>query len=164
MFGRSKAADNPLWEIRRSLLSDPRPEAASLVAPGTTVWGVLVEIGYPQGPVTLLVVGDGTTSLYLPTGGGVIGAGEHPAVRAAATALMLTVHALRAPFSCATDIEFPAQGRVRVFALTLEGVLVAEGEEQSVGNGVGPLSAVFHAGQAVLSQVRIASQNPGSTT
>jgi hypothetical protein len=135
MFGRSKAPDNPLWEIRRSLLSDPRPDAAALVAPGTTVWAVLMETGYPQGPVTLLAVGDGTTSLYLPTGGGVIGAGEHVAVRATATAFMVTVHAMRAAFSRATDIEFPAQGRVRMFALTPEACSSQWGRSRSWATG-----------------------------
>ena len=88
-------------------------------------------------------------------------ASSTPVIALTATALMVTAHAMRSAFSRATDIEFPARGRVRVFALTLEGLLVAEDEEQALGNGVGPLSAVFHAGQAVLSQVRIASQTPG---
>ena len=38
---------NPLWELRTSLLTAPPADAPSLVAPGTTVWGALMETGYP---------------------------------------------------------------------------------------------------------------------
>lgn len=96
MFGRSKTAGNPLWELRASLLAGSPELAAIPLVEGTSVRGVLMETGHPEGPVTLLVLGDGTTSLYLPNGGGIIGAGEKVAVRAAGTALMITADALRA--------------------------------------------------------------------
>jgi hypothetical protein len=96
VFGRSKTAGNPLWELRASLLAGSPELAAIPLVEGTSVRGVLMETGHPEGPVTLLVLGDGTTSLYLPNGGGIIGAGEKVAVRAAGTALMITADALRA--------------------------------------------------------------------
>lgn len=164
MARKSTTPQNPLWELRASLLTAPQPEAADIVAPGTSVWGVLMETGYPQGPVTLLVIGDGTSSLYFPTGGGVIGAGSHVTVRAAANALLITADAMKAALTPAKNTEFPAIGRVRFFVLTVSGVLAAEGVEQAIGNGTGPLSAIFHAGQAVISQIRIASEQASTDT
>ena len=163
MFGRSKPkpAHNPLWELRAELLNNPPAEAASLVASGTSVWGVLMETGYAQGPVTLLAIGDGTASLYFPTGGGVLGAGAHTPVRAAATALLITADAMKCALSPAKNTDFPGRGRVRFFVLSVNAVLTAEDEEQSLGQGTGPLSAIFHAGQAVISQIRIASDQSG---
>src|SRR5262245_22254743 len=114
MFGRKSPPHNPLWELRSQLLSAPPKDAASLVAPGTSVWGVLMETGYAQGPVTLVVIGDGTTSLYYPTGGGVIGAGPHPAVAAASTALLVTADALKDAAAPARNVDFPATGKVRI--------------------------------------------------
>ena len=163
MFGRSKAPHNLLWELRGELLNNPFQEAASLVAPGTSVWGVLMETGYPQGPVTLLTIGDGTASLYFPTGGGVLGSGANADVRAAGTLLLITAHAMKSALSPAQSTDFPGRGRVRFFVLTVSGVLTAD-DEQSLGRGSGPLSTIFHAGQAVIAQIRIASQQGGQET
>ncbi len=158
MSDQSNSPQNPLWELRASLLNDPPTDAASIVAPETSVWGVLMETGYPQGPVTLLAIGDGTASLYYPTGGGIIGAEAHTPVRAAVTALLITADAMKSAFVPAENIDFPGEGRVRFFVLTVDGPLTAEDEVEAVGHGVGPLSAVFHAGHAVISQIRIASE------
>ncbi len=161
MTAKPATPHNPLWELRTSLLAPPGPEAAALVAPGTSVWGVLMETGYPPGPVTLLFIGDGTASLYFPTGGGVIGAGAHVPVRAAGTALLITADALKAALAPIKNTDFPAVGRVRFFVLTVNGVLGAEGAEQAIGQGTGPLSVLFSAGQALISQIRIASAPSG---
>src|SRR5437588_10894073 len=40
---------------------------------GSSVWGVLMETDYSGATATLLALIDGTTSLYLSNGGGVIG-------------------------------------------------------------------------------------------
>jgi hypothetical protein len=40
------------------------------------VWAVLMEMGLDTGTASLVAVADGTTSLYLSTGGGVIGGGS----------------------------------------------------------------------------------------
>src|SRR5689334_9394559 len=44
------------------------------------VWAVLMETGYPGAVATLAALADGTTSLYLSSGGGMIGAGGHTRV------------------------------------------------------------------------------------
>lgn len=48
------------------------------------VWGILMETGFKGGGAySLVVLADGTTSLYFSTGAGVIGAGQHEQVRKA---------------------------------------------------------------------------------
>ena len=39
------------------------------------VWGVLMETGYPEAVASLVVIADGTVSLYFSNGGGIIGVG-----------------------------------------------------------------------------------------
>lgn len=48
-------------------------------------FAVLMETGYEEAVATLAVIADGTTSLYFSNGGGVIGAGQHAAVRKASS-------------------------------------------------------------------------------
>ena len=50
--------------------------------------GGLMETGYPRAVATLVVVADGSTSLYLSNGGGTIGAGQHARVRSASAEFM----------------------------------------------------------------------------
>jgi hypothetical protein len=54
------------------------------------VWGTLMETGFEDGGAySLVVLADGTTSIYLSRGGAVIGAGQHQTVRSKAKQLLL---------------------------------------------------------------------------
>jgi len=83
-----KAKPDPadvLGEMREQVFST-RPQTID-VAPAsdqTRIWVVVMETGYPEAVASLVVVADGTTSLYFSNGGGIIGAGEHSSVRTAA--------------------------------------------------------------------------------
>src|SRR3982751_5386812 len=53
---------------------------------GSGIWGVLMELGFAKGVATVVGLADGTASLYLTSGGGVLGAGTRESVRRAAVA------------------------------------------------------------------------------
>ena len=53
------------------------------------VWGILMETGFKNDSYTLLVLADGTTSLYFSNGGGIIGAGTHETVKKASLNLLI---------------------------------------------------------------------------
>lgn len=52
------------------------------------VWGIVVDWGMDSGSATFVALADGTASMYTSSGGGVIGAGEHEPVQAAAQRLL----------------------------------------------------------------------------
>ena len=122
------------------------------------VWGIMRETGYAEGALTLVTLAEGTTSLYLPNGSGVIGAGEHVSVRAAGDAFLRTAEFALSKFKAPGDESPPQEGEVSFLALTHSGVVSAREREQTLSEGVGPLSALYFAGEALLSQVRIASE------
>src|SRR5689334_11044465 len=74
-----------------------RRGAAGIPAPPdhAPVWGILMETGYPGATATLFALADGTTSLYLSSGGGVIGGQAHESVRAATAALLAAANQMR---------------------------------------------------------------------
>ncbi len=153
-------AVHPLAEMRSRLLGMKAEDLGIAPTEGLpSVWGVMRETGYDTGPLTLFTLAEGTTSLYLPNGGGIIGAGEHVPVRAAGHALLRTAEF--ALSQCARQVEDtpPRAGEVSFLVLTRSGVLAARASEQELGEGVGPLSALYFAAEALLSQVRIASEN-----
>jgi hypothetical protein len=75
------------------------------------VVGVMMETGYPQAVVSLVAFADGTTSLYFSTGGGIIGAGQHDVVYAAAQEFLDAAEAHLAEFAPADATPPPDEGR-----------------------------------------------------
>jgi hypothetical protein len=148
--------DNPYLPLRSQLLGLD-PDAAGLPRLAGQVWGVLFEIGYDNGSVTVVSVADGTTSLYTSSGGGMIGAGEHAPVAAATKAFVAAVEAHLDAFGPDPDEAVPAAGMVTFRALTYAGRRRAEAPEQDLGERRHPLWPLFYAGQDVVTQLRLAS-------
>jgi hypothetical protein len=95
-----------------------------------------------------------TTSLYFSNGGGVIGAGEHNAVRAAAEHLLSSAEEHLDGFTAVAAMPLPPLGQVRFYIRTFNGTLSAEANEDDLGEGRHKLSPVFHAAHPVSSAVR----------
>ena len=167
MFGgKPKSDPDPVEMSRRlrdqALTVGPGELGLAPTAARQHVWGVLMELGYPQAVATLVALGDGTTSLYISTGGGIIGAGEHPPVRAASEKFLAATEAHLAGFQPAAETPLPQTGRVRFYVRTYDGILGAEADEQDLGHGRHKLSPLFHAGHAVITEMRLASEQQGT--
>lgn len=85
------------------------------------VSGVVIDIPAEGGFATVVGLTDNTTSLYTSTGGGTIGAGEHPEVAAATHRLLSAVQAQLGFFKRPDDGDFPPAGNVRFHVLTPSG-------------------------------------------
>jgi hypothetical protein len=119
------------------------------------ILALLMETGDPEGVWTLVGVADGTSSLYFSNGGGIIGAGEHPPV-AAANHRWLEVGATFLPRL--SELELPAlpgEGMTQFVAITPEGIRGALAPGYELGEGRHELSPLFHAGQDVITQIRL---------
>jgi hypothetical protein len=116
-----------------------------------------IETGFPEGVATLVTFLDGATSLYFSNGGGIIGAGEHASVRAAAAAFLATADSYKAEFASANGTPLPSVGGVRFYARVGERILTAYASEQDLGSNRHVLSPVFRAGHAVITAVREAT-------
>ena len=121
------------------------------------VFGILMELGYPQATATLAVFAEGSTSLYFSSGGAVIGAGRHDAVRKTHGPFFAEAESCLGEFALAGDTALPDTGRVRFYLRTFSGTLTAEAGEQDLAYNRHPLSALFHAGHAVITAVRESS-------
>ena len=114
MWLRRKSKSDPAETIRGLRQHALTVSAADLglapTADRMQVWGVLMETGFPEAVATLVVLGDGTTSLYFSNGGGIIGAGEHDAVRAAARELLSSAEEHLDGFTAVTTTPLPRWG------------------------------------------------------
>lgn len=123
------------------------------------VWGVVMDTGYPNGNATVVALADGTTSLYLSSGGGIIGAGEHASVAAATRAVLVVVEGHLDQFPGAANDEVPPADWVVIRALTFSGQRAILAEEDELGYDRHPLSPVFHAVHEVITQLRLLDES-----
>jgi hypothetical protein len=117
-------------------------------------WGVVMETGMDRGYYTLVVLADGTTSLYFSNGGGIIGAGERPEVRAASQQFIGVGNRLLTSAQPSTSTEPPTAGNTKFFFLTFDGVRSYAAPEIELGEERDDLAPLFHAGHAVITAVR----------
>src|SRR6476620_6141652 len=84
------------------------------------VWGVFMENLIGGTPVTLVVFAEGSVSLYLGNGGGIIGGGGHEPVRAAGFQFLAVAERLIDSFAQGDDRALPSGDEVRFHLRTFE--------------------------------------------
>lgn len=128
--------------------------------PGYAAFGVTMDIGMAGGTATLVGLSSGDASLYLSTGGGVIGGYAHPNVQEAAFALVaaleMTDPAALAP---TTDRPLPALDEVRFYVQTDDGLLTGAAPVDELLTGRHPLSNLFFAANDLISELRVIAQS-----
>lgn len=149
--------------LRRLVLSTPPAELGLTVdADPERVYGVLMETGHDAAVVTIVSLIDGSTSLYVSTGGGTIGAGEQEPVAEATRGFVAMAQLFVGHTEATSSFDLPDAGRVRFQLLTVGGGRTAEADENDLGLGRHPLSPLFHAGQDVTTQIRLLSEQQPS--
>lgn len=130
------------------------------------VWGVVMEAGYPEAVATLLMLADGTVSLYFSSGGGMIGLGDHEEIANAAQRLIAL--AANTSSSCDYALEFPLprNGHTRFYLLSYSGVLTVDLNEERLWLDT-EFASLFDRGHELLSRIRslgdeIAEQKNGT--
>jgi hypothetical protein len=122
------------------------------------VWAAFMEMSVADSVASLLAVADGASSLYFGTGGGIIGAGKHPQVRAANRRLLAALDAALMSLPPVADFALPDPGRVRFAVMTFEGKRGADVSEEELKAGAHPLSKSFIAGHELIAYLRAASE------
>lgn len=122
------------------------------------VWGVLMEIAYPQAVITLVALLDGTTSLYFSSGGGILGSGQHPGPAQAAKRFVTSATQFVTDCERVTTYPLPRTGNTKFHLLTFDGIFATEAPENEFGYNHHKLSPLFHLGHSVLAAIRQVDQ------
>jgi hypothetical protein len=119
----------------------------------SAVHGLVADIAYDEGTVTIVCLDDDTTAMYTSHGGGIIGAGEHEHV-VAVTRRVLELAALQqVSIPLVTDDRLPLPGNVQFSVLTRQGVRSDTADEVELDNKTHPLSPLFFAIQDVVTEL-----------
>jgi hypothetical protein len=164
LFGKPQNnLDSTYLGLRQQILQI-RPEDIGISPkPDGPIFGIVMETGMGKGIATFLCLGDGTVSLYLSTGGGVIGAGEHESVRSAAQTLLQTTNEYARDYIAAASPgaleNHPEDGQVHFILLTHSGMHSAVCDEKALAEYQDPFANLFSNCHAVLSEVREATES-----
>jgi hypothetical protein len=90
------------------------------------VWGMVIETGYPDAVATMIVLADGTISLYFSSGGGLVGLGDYEHIAEAGQRLLGLGDVLTPHFDQATDYSLPEKSHTRVYLMAYSGFLASE--------------------------------------
>lgn len=113
-----------------------------------------MDTAFEEGASTLVGVAGGDASLYFSTGGGVIGAGRHPAVQACCVEWLAEAPEYLGHAEATQSFPLPAPDYVRFYFVTRAGVFSLEALEDDLGYGRHPLSPLFHQGHEVIAAIR----------
>ncbi len=118
-------------------------------------WAVLVDLPVGVGYVSIVGVADGSTSMYTSTGGGIIGAGARPAVRAATGRLLDVAEAGLAGLPLVDACPLPSRGNVGLVILARDGSHRIEASEDALAVGPGIVARLYAAAQDVITQLQL---------
>lgn len=125
---------------------------------GKAVWAVLVEMGRPNAAITVMAVADGTASLYLSNGGGMIGLGEHTNVRPKSLKLIEVAGTESKKMKKVETFPLPSPGEVRFYIVTPNGVLSASTTEAKLEDRNHEFYSLFSQTHELITEMRIADQ------
>lgn len=149
--------ENPYRALREQALRVTAEEAGLKVGMDEPFM-ILMEMNVSDEIATLVTLHDGTTSLYLSTGGGVIGGGTHAAVEKAGKAYLASAKDDLKHMEKTTDFPTPPPGRIRFYVRTPADTFTAEESEDRLVKGQGPLAGLFSESQKVMTELRLAQQ------
>ena len=144
--------------LRTQVLQINPTEIGLTEADSGTVWGFLMETGYPEAVATLVALADGTVSMYFSNGGGIIGVGQHEEPREVAAELLSEAEKYRSECDRTESCPLPGNGMTRFYLRTWDGTLTAEEVEDDLGNGRCRLSPLFYKAHELISAVRVADE------
>ncbi|RMG25181.1 MAG: hypothetical protein D6724_04695 [Armatimonadetes bacterium] len=138
-------------QLRRLALSVPPQELG--VPDHAGVWAVIMELSVDAETATLVAMADGTASLYVSSGFGVIGGHDHSRVREAAERLVTSVPKA---FGVEVSDEYPkpAPGTVRFYFREDGSTKTVEIEEEAIRLEDHPLHQTFVRGHELLAEIR----------
>ena len=158
IFSSSTTSGNALeiYTAMRNLALSLTAEEAGIDHEKDEVYGVLVDIGRGNNNVTTIIsLADGTTSMYMTGGGGIIGAGQDEQCAAASKRLVAEAQRQRKLLVANWEDTTLGYDEIRFIALTPKGPIAATAKINELTAGSQPLSPLYYVADDVLTALRL---------
>lgn len=148
--------------LRQKMLTmTPAEAGAAPTLKCPRVYGILMDVPIGSGhAATVFANSLGDASLYTTGTFGIIGGGAHDAVRKAALAFVEAADGYYDKATPVTAFPYPAPEKVRFYLLTFKGVRMLEADLESLRRGASKSLDLFNLGNAVITELRVATEPP----
>jgi hypothetical protein len=148
--------NNPYLGLRQMAFAQSR-EGLQLPASAkpTQPWGAIMEWGTGGGAMTLVAFADGSASIYLSSGGGMIGGQGQKNVNEAARNMVAVAAKVQPQMAATSTFPLPKQGEVVLYVLTDAGLFSGSGTQVEFSSHRHALSELGDAAQNVITQYRL---------
>lgn len=163
LFGRDPTPPSEVYLGLREKALTVLPDQIGLsVDPSAPIYGVVMETGADGSVSTFVCLGDGTVSLYLSTGGVIIGGGTHENVRSASAEMLAITNEYAADYlglcQATSTYPLPGDGAVLFYLLTPAGVYQAQCIEDELVQEADPFANLFMNCHTVLAELRMVDE------
>jgi len=147
--------ENVYGDLRGMALSNT-PEQLGLTIPEkeTVVFGVVMDWGIDDAVATTVAYRNGEASLYLSSGGGVIGGGQHEQVNKVAKQFVSLAQKHLKHTKKTNDTPLPKTDEVIFYLLTNNGTYTGKEQMKNFENETSGWTDLFYAGNDILSELR----------
>ena len=144
----------------RSMAFSATPEQLQLSLPAdkTVVYGIIMDWGIDTSTATVVSYQTGDASMYLISGGGVIGGGQHQNVNSAAKQFVNLAQTYLGKATKTETNSLPQQDEVKFYLLTNKGTFVGQEVIRNFENNTSIWLPLFEEGNKVLSELRLTSE------
>jgi hypothetical protein len=135
---------NPYADLRyKAFCFTPEQLGLSLPADQTVVYGIIMDWQMGEGIVTVVSYQTGDSSVYISSGGGMIGGGQHPSVSSAAKGFVNAAQSYLDKTIKTETIPYPERNQVKFYLLTNKGIYVGEEEMVNFQNSTSAWYGLF---------------------
>lgn len=124
----------------------------------TVVYGLIMDWEMGNATASTVAYQSGDASLYLSSGGGVIGGGKHPNVNKAAKEFVSTAQTFLDQTTQTETTALPSADQVIFYLLTNKGTYLGKEQMENFENNTSPWIRLFEEGNKVLNELHQTSQ------
>jgi len=150
--------NNPYLDLRNLALGATMEQiGVQFPSDQTKIYGVIMDWDVGEGTATLVAFLSGDASLYLSSGGGVIGGSGHDNVKKAAAVFIKKAGEYLSKTTKTDSTPLPSKDGVKFYFLTNKGKFVGQEEVKNFDNNSSPWLDLFEEGNKLITEIRMVS-------
>ncbi len=148
---------NPFFDMRNMAYKTTAEQIGLDAIDKDDVYGIISELDMNGATVTVVTFATGDTSIYLSSGGGFIGAGQHESVREVVKKYVINGQRYVEHATKIENLELPAKGMATFNFMTPNGNYCFSKNINELNSGNSEFSNLFAELNEVISQIRVKS-------
>ena len=155
---KTEQQENPFNDLRQMALSATPEQLGLENSNETKVFGIVMDWDLGDGIATVAAYETGDASMYLSSGGGVIGGGQHDNVRQAVFPYVQLGQGFLTKAEKTESTPLPDKDCVRFYLLTNKGIFYSQEKMKNIENENSDWLKLFEEANKVLTELRLTTE------